>query len=369
MKNRRKYTVLKLIALMASLALAASCDQKDLCYYHPHVAPVKVKVNWDSAGVKTIDGMTAHLFAKQGMDQKINTTVTTHNVDEIVFDVLEGKYDVTVFNNTPEEYSTLSFHDLTDLYNASVQVTEMKVPEWFTKYNVKTPDKYVAYQPEWIARGYSKDITVTEEMVKTAEDEYIAGGYSMKARTPTLADEVVPDSLTCTFTMKVNLKGIDNFYQARAIVTGLAIGKKIIDMEPLGETVSQYAGLDVWKLSNDGMTADGVGTIEGSITCFGLPAGKIPGQLAKGDITLTIEILLVDKKTIIKLEREIDGKECLEIGDLIVRDTISPKNLRMKEAITFPRDLPYVQPEDGKEGGFGVGFEDWEKEEIEILDH
>lgn len=348
---------------MVILVFAYSCEQKELCYYHPHTAPIKIKVNWDSLGATDINGMTAQLFAHQDLEQEIATTWPTPNSGEVVLDILEGKYDVSVFNNTPGEYATLVFKDLSDHYNASVQVTEMKVPDWFTKYKAKTPDKYVAYQPEWIARGYSKDIIVTEEMVTVAEEEYIAGGYSNNARTVTLVDEVVPDSLTCTFTMKVDLKGIDNYYQARAIVSGLAIGKHIINMDPLGETVSHYAGLESWRLNGGSLSEDGIGTIEGNITCFGLPAGKTPENMRAEDITLTIEILLLDKKTIIVSESS------LNIGDLIEYDPDCPNNLRMKSSILFPEDLPYVEPEDGKEGGFGVGFEDWEKEEIEILDH
>lgn len=366
MKNSWVNIILGFFVCFVFVQIMVSCEQKELCYYHPHVAPVKVKVDWDSLGytnLSSINGMTAHLFAKQGMDQKINTTVTTNNIHEIIFDVLEGKYDVSVFNNTPDEYTTLKFNDLTDHYKASVQSAEMRVPDWFTKYNVKTQDKYVAHQPEWIARGYSKDIQVTKEMVEIAEEEYLSAGFSMNARSVTLVDEVVPDSLTCTFTMKVKLKGIDNFYQARAIVGGLAIGKKILDLSPLSETVSFYAGLESWKFSGDSLSSDGTGTIFGNITCFGLPAGKTPENLLADDIWLTIEILLVDKKTIITSDVS------LKIGDLIEYDPDYPLNLRMKEAILFPVELPYVNPEDGSEGGFGVGLEDWEEEEIDIIDN
>ena len=72
--------------------------------------------------------------------------------------------------------------------------------------------------------------------------------------------------------------------------------------------------------------------------------------------------MLADKKTIITYDKPID------IGHLVKIDPIT-NNIYMAEAIEFPVELPYVNPEDGTEGGFNVGFEDWEKEEIEILKH
>lgn len=360
MKKIRTNIVFDAIAIIAILVLATSCQHKDLCYYHPHVAPVKVTVDWEKANgnAATIEGMTAYLFSKKEMDQEINTTVTTHNVKEVVFDVLEGNYSVAVFNDTPDEYSSLKFFDLGDYDNASVQVSETSVP-WYSKYNVKSNDKFVAHQPEWIASGLADDIEVTKKMVDTAEQEYIDGGFTMTSRSVTVVGNVVPDSLVCTFTMKVLLYGIDNYYQARAVVSGMALGKQIISGEPLNESVSHYAGMDSWKFVNGSMTSDGRGEIQGKITCFGLPAGFTGNR---DDVKLTLEIMLVDKKTIITHE------EPLTIGDLVAKED-GGVNWYMTKAILFPKTLPYVKPEDGEEGGFGVGIEDWEKEEIDILKH
>lgn len=368
MKNRVKNIVFDSIALMAILVLATSCQHKDLCYYHPHVAPVKVKVDWEKANgnASAIDGMTAHLFAMQELDQKISTTVTTHQVNEIVFDVLEGEYSVAVFNDTPDEYSTLKFYDLGDYNNASVQVSETNV-SWYSKYNVKSNDKFEAHQPEWIARGVAEDIIVNKEMVERAEKEYIDAGFKMSARNVNeVGKDVVPDSLVCTFTIRVELQGIDSYFRARAMVSGLAIGKYIISGEPLDESVSHYAGMDSWKLVENSMTPDGKGEIQGTITCFGLPAGLYARlsegfNLEPGDLKLTMEILLNDsERTPFRCEKAI------EIGHLVKQNGV---NLYMEKAIPFPDPLPYVKPADGEEGGFGVGIEDWEKEEIEILNH
>lgn len=360
MKTNIQHIALKMVALLAIFVLATSCQHKDLCYYHPHVAPIRVTVDWEKANgnAQYIEGMTAHLFAKQEMEQTINTTVTTHNVNEITFDLLEGNYSVAVFNSTPEEYSTLKFYDLGSFNQASVQVSETQVP-WYSKYKVKSNDKFVAHQPEWIARGLVDDIHVTKEMVETAEQEYIDGGFLMGARTVTTAGEVVPDSLICNLKMRVLIKGIDNFYMARAVVSGLATGKQIISTEPLGETVSHYAGLESWKFVQESITIAGAGEIEGNIVCFGLP--KNHRGLPEDNI-LTLEILLVDKKTIIT-------SDPIPIGHLIGRDPILLNNLCMIEAVVYPVELPYVTPEDGTEGGFGVQVDDWEKEEVDILDH
>ena len=360
MKTKTLNIVLNAMATIAIFVIAASCNHKDLCYYHPHVAPIRLTVDWEKANgnAQYIDGMTAHLFAKQEMEQTINTTVTTHNVNEITFDLLEGNYSVAVFNSTPEEYSTLKFYDLGSFNQASVQVSETQVP-WYSKYKVKSNDKFVAHQPEWIARGLADDIHVTKEMVETAEREYIDGGFVMGARTVNNAGELVPDSLICNLNIRVILKGIDNYYQARAVVSGMALGRHIISKEPLSESVSHYAGMESWKFVNGSMTADGKGEIQGTITCFGLPAGFRGNN---DDVKLTLEILLIDNKTLVTY------KEALPIGHLIKQEE-NGINLYMVEAIVFPEPLPDVKPADGTEGGFGVGIEDWEREEIDILDH
>lgn len=339
-----------------SLVIATSCNHKDLCYYHPHTAPVRVNVDWNGYAV---DGMTAHLFAKQTMTQQIQTTVTTQNVNEIVFDVLEGTYSAAIFNGTPEEYTTLHFQDISDYEEASVQVKETTVP-WYSKYSVKTNDLFVAHQPEWIAGGIAPEIIVTKEMVEKAEKEYIDGGFLMTARTITPVGEVAPDSLICNLTLRVTLKGIDSYHQARAVVTGLALGKHINTRKTLDESVSHYAGMDSWKIDPTSFDSSGsTGDIVGTLTCFGLPS-SFTG--AKNDVTLTLEIMLIDLKTIVTYDVP------LQIGDLIKRIEGS-ENLYMPISIVFPVVLPYVDPADGDEGGFGVDMEDWEKEEIEILNH
>lgn len=360
MKNNRKHIVFELIAAMAIFVLATSCQHKDLCYYHPHVAPVKVTVDWEKANgnAAAITGMTAHLFTKEQKNQTINTTVTTHNVKEVVFDVLEGNYTVAVFNDTPEEYSSLKFFDLGDYDNASVQASETSVP-WYSKYKVKSNDKFVAHQPEWIASGVLTDIIVDKDMVDKAEKEYIDGGFKMAARNVTVAGNVIPDSLICNLKIRVILNGIDNYYQAQAVVSGMALGRHIISKEPLSETVSHCAGKESWKFVNGSVTADGKGEIQGTITCFGLP-DSFTGK--PDDVMLALEILLIDNKTWITY------KEALPIGHLIKQEE-SGINLYMVEAIVFPEPLPDVKPADGTEGGFGVDIDDWEKEEIDILDH
>ena len=360
MKTKTLNIVLNAMATIAIFVIAASCNHKDLCYYHPHVAPIRLIVDWEKANgnAQYIDGMTAHLFAKQEMEQTINTTVTTHNINEITFDLLEGNYSVAVFNSTPEEYSTLKFYDLGSFNQASVQVSETQVP-WYSKYKVKSNDKFVAHQPEWIARGLADDIHVTKEMVETAEREYIDGGFVMGSRTVNNAGELVPDSLICTLNLKVIIQGIDNYYKARAVVSGLALGKHIITGNALSETVSHYSGMESWSLNPNSLGSDDKGEIEGKITCFGLPAG-FKGN--PDDIKLTIEILLVDMKTIVTWDK------ALSIGHLIKQEE-NGINLYMTESILFPQALPFVQPSDGKEGDFGVGIEDWEREEIDILDH
>lgn len=359
MRNSTKHIVLNLVALLAIFILAASCQHKELCYYHPHVAPMLVNVDWQNAKGHNIDGMTAHIFTQQKLDQKIETTVASHTIDKILLDLLEGSYRVAIFNGTPDEFYSLGFYNLTDYNNSSVKVVPVKEEQlsWYRQYQVKSNDEFVAHQPQWIARGLKEDLTVTKEQVEKAENEYISYGLSMDSRTINLAGEVIPDSLTCQLKLRVLIKNIDYFHKARAVVSGLSIGKHIVNMKPLNETVSHYAGLETFKFV-EGSSTDGIwGEIEGYITCFGLPEGRVIGP---EDVQLTIEVLLRDKITQIKVD------ESLKIGHLIRKEE-GTNNLYMIEPIEFPKELPYVDPEDGNDAGFGVGLEEWERVEIEIL--
>lgn len=347
--------VLKALAII-SLLIMIGCDHKDLCYYHPHVAPIRVNVDWVKANRPDMDGMTAFLYALQEQTQEIKTTETTPNVHSISFELTEGNFRVAIFNSTPSELPSLDFSDITDYENAAVRVAQTKAPSWYTKYSVKTSDSYICGEPEWIAKGLC-DMEVTKEMVDIAEKEYIDSGFSYDARTVNLAGTVVPDSLTKKFNVEIIIAGISNYYSAEAVITGFVIGKKINSGELLNETVSHVIGREYWEVINN-ITYKDSGSIKAAINCFGLPKYE---QLQRNanDNMITINITLADRQTVVSYGP-------VPVGNLITRDSLT-NNLFLK--LIFEPELPYVTPAEGDGSGFDIGFEDWEKEEIEILNH
>ena len=357
MKTRSLYIIVLKALAIVSLLIAIGCDHKDLCYYHPHVAPVRVNVDWAKANRPDMDGMTAFLFALQEQTQEIKTTETTPNVHSISFELTEGNFRVAIFNSTPSELGTLDFSDITDFDNAAVRVAQTKAPSWYTKYSVKTSDSYISGEPEWIAKGLC-DIEVTKEMVDIAEKEYIDNGFSYDARTVNVAGTVVPDSLTRKLNVEIVIAGISNYYSAEAVITGFVIGKKINSGELLNETVSHIISRDYWKVIDTNITYKDSGSIKAAINCFGLPRFEQLQRNANENM-ITINITLADRQTVMTYGP-------IPVGNLIIRDTLT-NNLFLK--LNFEPELPYVTPAEGEGSGFDIGFEDWEKEEIEILNH
>jgi len=91
---------LKTIALSAIAIVGLSaCDHKDLCYVHPHTAPVKVEFDWrHNAGVVPAS-MSVYAYPDDG-GEVLRFDLNGRNGGEIVLPL--GKYDFVCVNPTSE---------------------------------------------------------------------------------------------------------------------------------------------------------------------------------------------------------------------------------------------------------------------------
>ena len=141
------------------IAVAGSCEHKELCYYHPHTAPVKVNVDWSRFPMEDPTGMTAYSYLVGGKENKVFRMIS-HNIDYITLDLEAGFFNTIVFNQSESEYGSFEFANLEDYNTAEVRVIQVK-SSWYT---TRAPETKVATEPEWLAVGRQDNIEVTEEM-------------------------------------------------------------------------------------------------------------------------------------------------------------------------------------------------------------
>ena len=370
------------LAVMFSVILfAVSCNKdidfgfKDLCFYHPHTAPIKVRVDWSFfRHLEKPTGMTAYVWPQD--KTKKTYTFLTHTLSSINLNLEAGMYDAFVYNQSEVEYSTIEFHNLHDFDLAEARVIQVK-SNWLS---TKQPLTKVGAEPEWLAIDCVKDIEVTEEMVEIAEAEYLSRLPETNkqlqnqsknetrdgTRTENEVGPLVPKSIIKNVDVYVHLENLPYLRSALGAINDMAEGCYISTGLPTERTVTHTVG--TWGLIYDTTPSGGVDMMKGalkvSISTFGLPAGH------KGrpeDNSLYVRLLLVDNETILEKYfpvgdiiarlNEYDGTQLDEYGNPIWPEI----------HVYWPEPLPEVEPVGGGGGAFDVGVSEWGDEIVTIL--
>jgi hypothetical protein len=368
-----------LAVIFSVILFAVSCNKdidfgfKDLCFYHPHTAPVKVNVDWSFfRHLERPTGMTAYVWSQN--NPKKNTTFLTHSLNSIKLNLEQGVYDAFVYNQSEAEYSTIEFHNLDDFNKAEARVIQVK-SNWLS---TKQPVTKVGAEPEWLAIDCVRDIEVTEEMVARAEAEYLAtlpeankqlqqGKATREAtRTENEVGPLVPKSIIKNIDIYVHLENLPYLRSALGAIGDMAEGCYISTGQPTERHITHTVG--TWGLIYDTTSSGGVdlmkGAIKVSLSTFGLPAGH---QGKPEENNLYIRLLLVDNETI--LEKD------FPVGDIIANlneynGTKLDENgnpLWPEIHVYWPEPLPEVEPVGGGGGAFDVGVSEWGDEIVTIL--
>lgn len=373
---KRCTKILASLSFIVSLFITAvSCERdfdfgfKDLCFYHPHTAPIKLNVDWSFfRHIERPTGMTAYVWPQQGEDRNIR--FITHNLNYITLNLEAGTYHAFAFNQSDSEYSTIEFHNLDDYSKAEARVIQVK-SSWFS---TKGPDTKVGATPEWLAIDSIRDIEVTDEMVAKAEEEFLsalpeANGQNQKREVTRSQNEVgpiVPKSIIKNVDIYVHLENLPFLRSALGAIGGMAEGCYISSCQTTERSVTHT--LESWSIDFDKTENGGVnimkGALKASLSTFGVPAGHAG---TPEDNTLFIKLLLVDLETIVQYE--------FHIGDLLA-DLNSYDGTKVDENgrpiwpeihVYWPEPLPEVEPVGGGSGGFNVGVDDWGDEVVTIL--
>ena len=372
--------ILASLAVVFSVILfAVSCDKdidfgfKDLCFYHPHTAPVKVNVDWSFfRHLERPTGMSVYVWSQNNPNK--NTTFLTHSLSSIKLNLEAGKYDAFVYNQSELEFSTIEFHNLDDFNKAEARVIQVK-SNWLS---TKQPITKVGAEPEWLAIDCIRDVEVTDEMVAKAEAEYLATlpeankqlqqqkSTREATKTENEVGPLVPKSIIKNLDIYVHLENLPFLRSALGAIGDMAEGCYISTGQPTERHVTHTVG--TWGLVYDQTPSGGVdlmkGAIKVSLSTFGLPAGH---QGKPEENNLYIRLLLVDNETI--LERD------FPVGDIIAElnkydGTLLDENgqpIWPEIHVYWPEPLPEVEPVGGGGGAFDVGVSEWGDEIVTIL--
>ena len=374
-----------LVVLVMAIIAAVSCTQdldlgfKELCFYHPHTAPVKVKVDWSKfRHIERPTGMTVYAYPLNP-DEDLFRFVS-HNLDAVTLDLKAGFFHAFAFNQSDSEYATLEFYNLEDFDNAEARVIQVK-SNW---YSTRTPDTKLGAEPEWLAIDCLQNIEVSEEMVEIAEQEYLAARQEaararkqarkeLDTKAPTKVTKtqhevgtLVPKSIIKNVDIYVHLENMHFLRSALGALEDMAEGCYISTRQTTEGLVTHT--IESWQFVYN-KDVDGAedlmnGAIKATLSTFGIPAGHTG---LSEENNLYIKLLLVDNETILELNfpigeqlasiNEYDGTQFDENGKVIWPEI----------HVYWPEPLPEVKPVNGGTGGFDVGVSDWGEEEIVIL--
>jgi hypothetical protein len=362
-------TALFLYAMVFLLG-TASCSKeldfgfKDLCFYHPHTAPVKLNVDWSKFWhIEQPMGMSVYVWPDDPTQEF--KKILSHDLNGVTLNLLEGSYKSFIFNQSETEFSTIEFFNLDNFNKAEVRVKQTK-SNWYS--STKEPSTKIGEEPEWMAIDCIEDISVTEEMVKIAEEEYLASigkGARMSTRVNEIAT-LVPKSVIKCIDIYIRFDNMFYLRSALAALEDMAEGCYISTRETTGNKVTHT--VNSWRVIYD-KDANGndnlmKGMLKTTISTFGLPAGHTG---TPEETTFFMKLLLVDQETILT--------HTFKLGEIIA-DLNSWDGTQVDENgnaiwpaiyLEWPEPLPIVKPVGSGDSAFDVGVSDWGDEIVTIL--
>lgn len=350
----KKLNIFASLILTMAMIVATSCEHKELCYYHPHTAPVRVTVDWSLFTMDSPTGMTAIAYPLT-YDDVDNWKFVSHNIHYITLDLEAGAFNTLVFNQDVSEFGTLEFSNLDDYEKAQATVVQTKSADWLS---TKFPNTKVCSEPEWLAVGTAENVEVTEEMVKIAEEEFLASRNEqmIRAVTKTVNDvaTVTPISITKQIQFNVYCEGLYNLRSVRASINGLADGCYLYSKENTSGKASH--AIETWDVNEFDYDIT-KGYLVSKLCTFGIPSGHTG---TPEENVFSIHLLLVDNSTVIDYD--------FNVGDILTKfnelDGQDGEIQKVVVDLVIPERLPDVAPVGGAGGGFDINVDDWGDETV-----
>lgn len=340
-------------ALVCACILTASCVRRELTYDYRPWCNLRVNVDWSSFG-QTPTGMTLIFFPEDGSAPL--TFITTQTVSTTA-ELQAGRYDILVFNQSPQEFGTLEFRGMDRYETVEIVARERDSKGYFDQ----TEGEKTVHEPERVGIGRLEGFEVTREMVNQSMEQ-----YAQKRTDETASITLHPECILSKASVRVKVKGIHNVRAVRGLMSGWAEGHWATQGKPNDGKVSHL--LEDWQIVHD-KTDYSFGEVVIAFNTFGLPAPSTLAQTngGSGNNRLHLSFLLVDNKTVkefafdvsdrIEASEEEELALVVEIGTSLAGDRPEDK----------PVEIEDVKPENGSEGGFDATVDDWgDQTEIEI---
>lgn len=323
-----------------------SCEHKELCYHHPHTANVRIDSDWSLFEEEEVPtGMTVMIYPQDGGSPVRHSTNT---IDHAIVSLPAGMYNTIVYNQSENEFTTISFEGM-DSFSTAKVAANTATSRW---YESRAGAERLVMQTEPFGTDCYTDAIVTQEMVESTGEDILASSQQKKRinNEPVIATHI-PEGISYQISVKIHIKGIYNLRSVRASLKGVAGSYSLSEAAPTNEKATLL--LEKWSMTHD--EADPTkGYITAEITSLGLPKGH---SATASENLFTASILLVDNKTIIDMP--------FEVGDKWQKEYDEQGNPKHKLYLELWADttLPDVKPADSGDGGFDATVEDWGDEE------
>lgn len=375
----KKFRGIWVAVAMLLAVLAGGCQRRPLETFYRSTIRVIVKCLWKVTmypdGIKP-SGVTLYFFK----DGQFFTSITTANVDSCEVQLPQGKYQMYMISQSPEEFWKMEFEHMTDFYAADATLRTTTTPNWIsTRSMAEDP---VVENPEILYAGVSDEFVITSEMTEEYQQNYVklksleSKAASANAYTKSALDDeiqryeervqyytiripIVPQNIVSQLWVSIYAGNADVLKSVRASTSGMAKTFELTQFTTNEESAIQV--ISEWRLTMDDEERR-VGHIDGIITTFGLPNGEIP--TTQRDSTLNVSALLIDNATV--------ADYVFDVGDKIQELPPNDGYRNLYRLIFGTKEdpiitLPDVVPGGQKTSGMDATVDDWEEgETVEI---
>lgn len=222
----------KLLLNMLVCVLAAvlcSCEHKELCYHHPHIASIKVEFNWKDAPEADPVGMCAFFYPVEGEIAPMRR-FDFQNKEGGKIDIQVGRYRVLCYNNDTEIALIRGIENF-DTHEAFTRNCDIFETIYGSSARSSAPraagaeDERVVLSPDMMWGCAAFDVEITDNGVsyicipESEKDEWIGKPAVQTEHVITL----YPHELICTYTYEIrNVKGLSHVSQMCGSITGMA---------------------------------------------------------------------------------------------------------------------------------------------------
>ncbi len=343
--------LLRSAVALAIASAAQSCTYKELCYNHGEhsgKAPVTFLLDWSHLA-EYPTGMTVRFYPTDGGKP---VQYLTNDVDSVVVELPVGTYNIIAFNQSVEEYVSVTFHDMDSWDDMYIEIADAQKPDW------ARPGGNYSREPAELLVGTETGFAVTQYMLE-------AGGG-----TP-VTISLKPHPVAVRTDIVARLIGIQYAGETRGTISGMAKRFYLTRNRTGSETTT--IALSEWTAAADNRNdKKKSGRVSTQFVSFGLPEVQYTREeleawgtkseiLSPQDLSLDMQILLIDRVTMVNACFNVSDRYSFpeDIFNMMIDVGIPLKEGRtpLDDSASVPIELPEI--ESGGSGGFVIDVEDW----------